>query len=475
MNIYFGEIHTHTGLSDGHGEPADAIAVGKAHLDFCALADHAQWPDMPVFDEENRKHANNWREAVTDERERWPEVQQLVRDNYEPGKFVPFLGYEWTSQQWGDHNVYYLKDDEPIRYAASLEELYASLDAVDAMVIPHHPAYPVGHRGFDWKGFDSVKAPLVEIFSGHGSSETDVGPSPFLCNNMGPDCTAGTVRRGLDLGNVFGFIGSSDCHVAFPGSYGSGLAAVYAEELTRESLWDAFQNRRTYAITGDRIGLDFKLNGSAMGSILQSDAKKPRQIAVEVDGWDCLDKVEIIKNGKVVKRWNDFDFASIENAKRFKAGVQWGYDARSSEGKWDFSVIVQGGSIIGHQPCFRPPGFHQITSAEPQQLKISSNTINIQKAGLDIEGTPDTTVTIQNEGKNVLSGTIGELLDESKCVHPFGPYAGAFYLPRAVAEPHFHVNLEWEDMASGELRDYYYIRVFQKNGQMAWSSPIWTA
>ncbi|RKZ71257.1 MAG: hypothetical protein DRQ57_18920, partial [Gammaproteobacteria bacterium] len=180
------------------------------------------------------------------------------------------------------------------------------------------------------------------------------------------------------------------------------------------------------------------------------------------------------KNGKVVKRWNDFDFASIENSKRFKAGVQWGYDARASEGrKWDFSVIVGNGSIVGHQPCFRPPGLHQITSAEPQELKISSNTINIQKAGLDIEGTLDTTVTIVNDGKNVLSSTIGELLNESKSVHPFGPYAGAFYLPRSVAEPHFHVNLEWEDRASGESRDYYYIRVFQKNGQMAWSSPIW--
>ena len=51
MNLYFGEIHTHTGLSDGRGEPADAVAVGKAHLDFCALADHAQSPDLPDFDE----------------------------------------------------------------------------------------------------------------------------------------------------------------------------------------------------------------------------------------------------------------------------------------------------------------------------------------------------------------------------------------------------------------------------------------
>ena len=473
-NIYFGDLHTHTSLSDGSGEPVEGIANAKAYLDFYALSDHAQWPDMP-FPKEDPKQGRV--KVFPGERDRWHEVQKLIRDNYEPGKFVTFLAYEWTSQKWGDHNVYYLKDDEPIRYADSLEQLYASLKGVDAIAIPHHPAYPTEHRGIDWKTFgNGDKTPLVEIFSGHGSSETDIGPRPLWRGSMGPTVTAGTARRGLDMGHVFGFIASTDNHNSPDhGSYNSGQIAVHAEELTREALWDAFKKRRTYAVTGDRIGLDFQLNGSPMGSIIQADSKQPRRIAVEVDGWDCLDKVEIIKNGKVVKRWYDFDFASIKNAKRFKVGVQWGYTPLG-EKEWDFSVDVRNGSIIGYQPCFTVPGFNKVSNVTPRQLDVSSKTTspgNISKVGMDIEGTLDTAVTIRHDGKDVLTGTIGELLNENKCIYPFGPYAGAFYLSRAVAEPHFHVNLEWEDAASEKSRDYYYVRVFQKNGQMAWSSPIW--
>ena len=474
-NVYFGDLHTHTGLSDGSGEPAEGFAAAKSYLDFYAQTDHSQFPDLPEGERFDSHHPG-WRQAVPRLKARWHEVQKLVRDNYEPGEFVTFLGYEWTSQHWGDHNVYYLKDDEPIRYARSLEEFYASLDGVEAMAIPHHTAYPIGHRGYDWKGFDSSKEYLAEIFSDHGSSETDIGPRDLYQGNMGPRTTAGTARHALDKGHVFGFIASTDNHSSSThGRYDGGLAAVYAEELTREALWDAFKKRRTYAVTGDRIGLDFQLNGSPMGSIVQTNGRQPRRIAVKVDGWDCLDKVEIIKNGKVVKRWYDFDFASIKNAKRFKVNVKWGYNT-SGKKEWNFSVNVHNGSIIGYQPCFTVPGFNKVSNVGLQQFDVSSkttSTLQIQKVGMDIEGTLDTAVTIRHDGKDVLSGTIGELLSENKSVYPFGAYAGAFYLSRAVAEPHFHVALNWDDAASQGPRDYYYIRVFQKNGQMAWSSPIW--
>lgn len=39
-----------------------------------------------------------------------------------------------------------------------------------------------------------------------------------------------------------------------------------AEERTRESLWEAINARRTYAVTGDKILCDFKINDSWMGS-----------------------------------------------------------------------------------------------------------------------------------------------------------------------------------------------------------------
>jgi hypothetical protein len=200
-----------------------------------------------------------------------------------------------------------------------------------------------------------------------------------------------------------------------------------------------------------------------------------------VDGWDCLDRVEIIKNGRVVKRWVGFDLEGSGGAGRFKVGVEWGYHGYPEERSWSFSVETGGRPMAGFQTRFRPPGFHQAQSSGPRRLDISSETSSkrgdarFQRIDLDVEGTLDTEVTIQHGGKSVLRGAIGELMVESKAAVPFGAYEGAFYLSRAIAEPHFHADLSWEDTASERGRDYYYVRVFQKNGQAAWSSPIWTA
>jgi hypothetical protein len=54
-------------------------------------------------------------------------------------------------------------------------------------------------------------------------------------------------------------VASTDDHLGYPGAYGEGLAAVYADSLTRESIMEALRARRTYAVNGDRIRLDFKL------------------------------------------------------------------------------------------------------------------------------------------------------------------------------------------------------------------------
>ena len=42
-----------------------------------------------------------------------------------------------------------------------------------------------------------------------------------------------------------------------------------------------------------------------------------------------------------------------------------------------------------------------------------------------------------------------------------------------AAEARFH----WQDPApvKGERESYYYVRVIQKNGEMAWGSPFWVA
>ena len=44
--LYWGEIHTHTDLSDGNGSVEDNFEIARSHLDFWAMADHAYDPEV---------------------------------------------------------------------------------------------------------------------------------------------------------------------------------------------------------------------------------------------------------------------------------------------------------------------------------------------------------------------------------------------------------------------------------------------
>ena len=61
----------------------------------------------------------------------------------------------------------------------------------------------------------------------HGCAESSETERPYL-HSMGPSDGEGTMLHGLALGHVFGVVGNTDHHSAFPGSYGHGRMAVYA-------------------------------------------------------------------------------------------------------------------------------------------------------------------------------------------------------------------------------------------------------
>ena len=119
-----------------------------------------------------------------------------------------------------------------------------------------------------------------------------------------------SVQSALAMGRRFGFVGGSDTHRGNPGGPShplhpyfirwkptTGITAAAAPSLTREALWGALWNRRTYATTGPRILLDFAVNSHPMGSELppQDEAKVEAFVAAAAE----LDTVELIKDNEV--------------------------------------------------------------------------------------------------------------------------------------------------------------------------------
>jgi hypothetical protein len=77
---------------------------------------------------------------------------------------------------------------------------------------------------------------------------------------------------------------------------------VWAPELTRQAIWEALRARRCYATTGSKIGLRFWLSDLFMGE--EGQARNARTIRVESHGEAPVILVEIVKNGRVVARWD---------------------------------------------------------------------------------------------------------------------------------------------------------------------------
>jgi hypothetical protein len=487
---YFGDLHNHNHVGYAQGSLDRSFEIARNHLDFYAFTPHSYWPDIVEYD---GKISHKWKNGFHIARSRWPEVVELARQFDIPGEFVTILGYERHGTQEGDYHILYpdLKGDyELIEDLAELQEFARNRGC---LLIPHHPANRLGHRGFDATKLAPEVSPVLEIHSEWGCAEHDRAPFPYKRHTEGGRWTKHTLQYYLNQGYRLGVIASTDDHLGHPGGYREGLAAIKATELSRDALFDAIRNRRTYAVTGDRIELDFFLNDQMMGQELSFTPD--RRLKVHVRGWDEIDRVEVLKNGRVIHR--DFPVDNIPDNQswdhpvvlRFEYGwgpwpaLGWGGTA-----DWNFAIHVEGGEIQQFQPCFTTGPFDEFR--RDQILDVSSNRLIVQsftalKQQVDdwsqkaivlrIQGNEQTQVSIKctQPSDCQLTQTLGELAvsNEMLFTRPF-PWESAM-LHRVVFQNQWETDFEFTDAGDGNQADWYYVRVIQSNGEMAWSSPIW--
>ena len=315
-NLYWGDLHVHSSMVNYiAASPEENYEYGRhvSQLDFMALTDQDHFLSAEQF----------------------KNVEANANSHYVPDEFVTFIGYEWSSRLFGHRNVIFRGDrgllirrhDSPNPYDPpypqenrdSFAQLCRGLKEFGqpCMLLPHHPAM-TSMGSFNWAIFDPDLETAVEIYSLWGSSEYQDAPGKSLASDQRSGCY---VQDALARGYVLGIIGSGETGDGHPGNaqwrrkyagkggialtpLGGGLAAVWAESLTREAIFDAIKARRCYGTTNSRIILDFKLNGHWMGeriTLPKSDLKdRPSvDLNITVKGTDRIEGIYVFRNGRI--------------------------------------------------------------------------------------------------------------------------------------------------------------------------------
>ena len=399
----------------------------------------------------------------------WREICRCTREFNEPGRFVTFLGYEWSGNTpaGGDHNVYFLRDDEPIHRCSHwqivdksdvdtdrfpLSELYRELRDREAITVPHvggRPANPAYH--------DADVEPLIEIYSAWGQFEW-------------------LLRDALERGYRVGFVAGSDDHkgrpgASYPGSssfgvYG-GLVCVYARELTREAVWEALRARRCYATSGQRILLDVRCGDCVMGGECRCEG--PREFRVRVVGTDEVERIELFAGTELAAV-----HPSAPEREADQIRIAWGGALRRGRGRiatWDGWVAIENGRIVDARGyAFDSEAEGIVESTEAAVTWRSSTAGDVDGVILRVAADADASLIFESA---VLSSEFSlEALREAPVVRHGGGeglMVAAEYLPRPIG---MEANVVLRDDVHRAGAIPYHVKVTQCDGACAWSSPI---
>lgn len=499
--LFWGDLHSHCSISYGHGTVEQALARARQQLDFCSVTGHAFWPDMPtdrarygeIIDYHNAGFAmlaGNWEKLLR--------RQELATVE---NKFVAIPSYEWHSLEYGDHNVYAAGPDLSLLDAPDLPALRKVARESDALVIPHHIGYRSGYRGINWDAYREELSPFVEIFSLHGCSVSDDAPYPML-HDMGPRDSGSTAEEGWRRGHKFGIVGGTDHHAAYPGSHGDGRMGVFAKSLTRAGLLEAFRARRVYAATGDRINARMWVDDAFIGETIRSGGE--RVIRIDVRGSDALEKVELVKNGNIIKRFSPRqNESSPDGPQRFRLRITWGWGKANRPVEWDAQLSLPDGEIIAVESLFSGQAIvapKKVNGPERQDAGNQLDDVDLPHAISDRNQRTvawrsittgnktmrhETTQGLSLELDAPLSAHLSVVANGQRFTHDLAElvYAGRSHFLRGWLSEAIRIgplvpitdcvlHAEYRDNLD-QPTDVYRLNVAQKNNQWAWLSPIW--
>ena len=246
------DLHNHSWLSDGGGDPRLAFAsMRAAGLDVAALTDHSRWASAFL----GLGKAPGW--TGIDARA-WRETIALAEAANDDGRFVALHGFEWSHAAQGHMNVWNSRGfTDPLRTAPTMGRFWRWLERgeADGLAGFNHPGTGrLRFGGFAYRPGMAGRLVSLELFNklqDYLFKDTDRGGRSPLCQ-----C--------LDAGWRVGLLGVTDEHGPDWGRPdGKGRAGLWLRELTRAGVLEALSARRFFASRVKGLRLDAALTSLA--------------------------------------------------------------------------------------------------------------------------------------------------------------------------------------------------------------------
>lgn len=473
---------------DVHGQSEETIGTGSARQ-------YMEFARDKAFVDVTGHQGNDFQ--IT--KEFWAELNEIIAEFNDPGRFVTLPGYEWSGNTFlgGDRNVFYMTEDRPIYRSShalindnsdadtdcgTAGELFEKLieNGENAVCLAH-----CGGRYADVKvAHDGRVETAVEVHSSWGTFEW-------------------ILHDALEMGYRMGVVCNSDGHkgrpgASYPGSskFGAigGLTCFIVPELTRAAIFDCYRKRHHYGTTGNRMILDvmaiFDAEGqlyhddpalgdaqgiasheAMMGDIVQLPSGNA-MLKIHVTGSAPIERVDIFNGLEHVSTHRPYAESDLGNRIR----VVWEgaeYRGRFRQVIWDGSAEFTGNRVTrarGINFFNKDKTLDQVSDSRLQWQALTTGNYGGFEAWLEDgkSGSIDIQTPVVSEKIDI--GSIGY----EDTVFDAGKLARKLRLFRLPDDnPYFGMTVEQDITLRDNGDNPLYVRVTQEDGNQAWSSPIY--
>ncbi len=472
---------------DLHGQSGESIGIGtsRSYFDF---ARNKAFLDLTSHQANDFQVNNKF----------WAYLNELAAEFLEEGRFVTFPGYEWSGNTavGGDRNVYFRTEGRQIHrssHALLPERHDLDTDANNANLL-----------------FEALKDEDCVIYAHVGGRYADIkyAHDPKLERSMEIHSAWGTfewlLTDGFPLGHRSGVVCNSDGHKGRPGAsypgasmfgaYG-GLTCFYAEELTRDGIFECLRKRHHYGTTGTRLHLDVRaalagggrlfdedpkafpdtgsrtVNEVMMGDIVQtSDASVT--LKVEVSAQTPIERIEIRNGMDVLKTVRGFGAGELgERIRVVWSGAE--YRGRGRETNWKGRASF-GGAAIRRMAKINAWNHERTLEQHGTDTVVFDAITTGNFGGFDVwlDHTEGRTLDVSTN-LGTLQVPLAEIGLEDTVMEAGGleRKIRVFRLPEE--NPHRTISTELEIPLKADGDNPLWVCVTTEDGFQAWSSPIY--